>query len=434
MAKKIDRSEIGARPLKRNRKGLPPPDTAHLQAPMSPEQSKQMLCAMESQQIQLEMQNAELRRAQAELEVSRERYLDLYELAPVGYFTLNEQGDILEANLTANKLLGVKKGALVNQPLSGFIFRDDQDIFYKHRKALFRTGAAQGCELRLTNKGGTLFWTRMESTLKPLSDGSLVYRAVISDITERKQTEQALSEAQTKLKAYAVDLEKTVASRTAKLQERTAECEQAQAELLKISEREKQLIAQELHDGLCQHFAGTAMMASLLQRQLAAQAYPEADSARLICELLNTGVKEARNLSHGLHPVSPEGNGLMDALSGLARTVTQLYHIECNYSCKDAVLIDDQNAATHLFRIAQEAINNAMKHGEARQVFITLNNTADGVTLSIRDDGIGIPRKQPSSGGMGLQIMKHRAKSIGAGLTISRAGRRGTLVSCTLRR
>ena len=211
-----------------------------------------------------------------------------------------------------------------------------------------------------------------------------------------------------------------------------AEREELQQELLKISEREKQLIAQELHDGLCQHFAGTAMMASLLQRRLAAKQDPEAEQARQICDLLNTGVHEARNLSHGLHPVKAEGEGLMEALSGLAQTVTKLFHVRCTFVCDDTVLVEDQTAATHMFRMAQEAVNNAMKHGQATKVRITLEEVDGAVTLSIRDNGIGIPRDLPVSKGMGMQIMNHRAAAIGAMLSVRRAGSRGTVVACTL--
>lgn len=211
-----------------------------------------------------------------------------------------------------------------------------------------------------------------------------------------------------------------------------AERESLEQELLKISEREKQLIAQELHDGLCQHLAGTAFMGSLLFRQLSTRNDPEAEKAKQICDLLNTGVNEARNLSHGLHPVRAGDEGLMEALAGLAQTTTNLFHIRCTFRCDAPVLVESQTAATHMFRIAQEALNNAMKHGEARAVRIVLKKTQEGIALSIQDDGIGIPRDRPASGGMGMQIMNHRATVIGATLHIRRGRTRGTVVSCIL--
>jgi two-component system cell cycle sensor histidine kinase/response regulator CckA len=149
-------------------------------------------------QIELEMQNEELRRTQEELEVSRERYFDLYDLAPVGYFTLSEQGLILEANLTAAKLLGVPRSALVKQPLSRFILPQDQDTYYLHRKALLETGAPHAWECRLLKKDAGTFWAQVEATTAPDSDGASAWRALVSDITERKseETERAELEAE----------------------------------------------------------------------------------------------------------------------------------------------------------------------------------------------------------------------------------------------
>jgi PAS domain S-box-containing protein len=111
-------------------------------------------------QIELEMQNEELRRAQAELDVTQARYFDLYDLAPVGYCTLNEKGVIQEANLTAALLLGVARKALVGKPIFRFIVKADQDIYYLHRKQLFETGQPQACELRMKKTDGTSFWAQ----------------------------------------------------------------------------------------------------------------------------------------------------------------------------------------------------------------------------------------------------------------------------------
>ena len=119
---------------------------------LSPEETRRMLHELRVHQIELEMQNEELRRAQAELDAARARYFDLYDLAPVGYFTVSEQGLIMEANLTAATLLGVARGALVMQRFSRFILRDDQDIYYLLRRQLSKTGAPQVCDLRLVKR------------------------------------------------------------------------------------------------------------------------------------------------------------------------------------------------------------------------------------------------------------------------------------------
>jgi PAS domain S-box-containing protein len=157
----------------------------------SSEELRPLLHDLRVHQIELEMQNVELRRTQAELEASRARYFDLYDLAPVGYFTISDQGLILEANFTAATLFGVARGVLVKQPLTRFIVFEDQDRYYLHRKRLFATGAPQVMELRLRRQDGTEFWARFEATTSRDADGATeVCRAVVSDISERKRVEQ----------------------------------------------------------------------------------------------------------------------------------------------------------------------------------------------------------------------------------------------------
>jgi PAS domain S-box-containing protein len=148
-------------------------------------------------QIELKMQNDELCRAQAELNATRERYFDLYNLAPVGYFIVSHDGRILETNLTGATLLGLPRAALVKQPITKFIFKNDQDVYYLHRKQLLATGKAQTCELRMVKSDGTAFWVRLTATAQgpgASSDrgivGAPLSRVVLSDISEQKQMEQ----------------------------------------------------------------------------------------------------------------------------------------------------------------------------------------------------------------------------------------------------
>jgi PAS domain S-box-containing protein len=172
-----------------------PGKTAEDPEDLSPEAARLALHELRVHQIELEMQNEELRRAQEELEGSRARYFDLYDLAPVGYLSLSEQGFILEANLTAAKLLGVARGALVKRSLSRFVLREDQDIYYLHRKALLESGAPQAWEMRVLKKDAAPFWVRMVATKAQGADGTSVCRTVVSDITQSKQAEEALLKA-----------------------------------------------------------------------------------------------------------------------------------------------------------------------------------------------------------------------------------------------
>jgi diguanylate cyclase (GGDEF)-like protein/PAS domain S-box-containing protein len=157
-----------------------------------PDAARHLLYELRVHQTELEMQNEELRRVQMELDATRTRYFDIYDLAPVGYCTLSEQGLILEANLTAATLLGVARAELARQRISRFILKADQDIFYLHRRQLLADDQRQSCDLRLVNFAGAQFWAHLETVAALDADGARVLRTVISDITLRKQTEAEL--------------------------------------------------------------------------------------------------------------------------------------------------------------------------------------------------------------------------------------------------
>ncbi len=161
---------------------------------LSLEETRRMLHELRVHQIELEMQNENLRMAQEELDTARARYYDLYDLAPVGYCTLSQKGLILDTNLTAATLLGVARSALVREPLSRFIHKEDQDIYYRHLKRLVETGMPQNCELRMLPSDGTLFWGQLNSTATNDAKGVPAYRTIIIDITERRQAGQCNAE------------------------------------------------------------------------------------------------------------------------------------------------------------------------------------------------------------------------------------------------
>lgn len=163
----------------------------------SHEEALRLVHELRVHQIELKMQNDELRRAHAELSATRERYFDLYNLAPVGYFIVSHDGRILETNLAGVTLLGVPRAALVKQPITKFIFKGDQDVYYLHRRELLATGKASTCELRMVKTDGTAFWVRLIATTHdPVSSAGAgigsapATRIVLSDISEQKAAEQ----------------------------------------------------------------------------------------------------------------------------------------------------------------------------------------------------------------------------------------------------
>ena len=226
-------------------------------------------------------------------------------------------------------------------------------------------------------------------------------------------------------------LEGMVVQRTAALTEEMSKREMLEKELLAVSEREQRRIGHDLHDSLCQHLTGTALAGQVLGEKLHARGLPEAADAGRVVTLVEEGITLARNLARGLAPVELEAGGLMDALRELAKNVSERFKVNCTFDAPEFVPIDDTAAAIHLFRIAQEAISNAIKHGRAKRVTIALSISPAGVRLSITDDGAGLPDPLPATHGMGLNIMRHRSAIIGATFDIRRIAP-GTRVECTM--
>jgi len=204
-----------------------------------------------------------------------------------------------------------------------------------------------------------------------------------------------------------------------------------QRQILEISDREHARIGQDLHDGLCQHLVSLALDANSLRGQLAEARRPEAKTARRIADYLDQAITEARQLSRGLFPVRLAGEGLPSALEELAASTRDRFKIRCRFASEGPVAVESNVVGTHLYRIAQEAVTNAIKHSQARNVAIRLSAHAEMLELNITDDGAGLSAaSRNESTGMGLQIMDYRARIIGGTLQVGRGHRRGTKVSC----
>ncbi|MGP8199693.1 MAG: ATP-binding protein [Limisphaerales bacterium] len=202
-------------------------------------------------------------------------------------------------------------------------------------------------------------------------------------------------------------------------------------QIAEISDREQRRIGQDLHDNLCQHMVSIAFAAELLRDKLARKELPEATQAETIAEMVSEGISQARNLARGLYPVRLEVDGLTSALEELAAGAQARNNIACHFACDEQVLIHDEVAGSNLYRIAQEAVNNAVKHSRCKNISIGLGAVEDEVTLTVKDDGIGFPETLDAGGGMGLHIMNYRANMIGAFLDIRRGAGGGTIVICS---
>jgi signal transduction histidine kinase len=205
-------------------------------------------------------------------------------------------------------------------------------------------------------------------------------------------------------------------------------------EIVAVSAREQERFGQELHDGLSQHLTGLKFKASLLEYQLQSKELPEAKDAKMISELLNQATDEASKLARSVQPVETESRGLMMALKELAANVEHAQGVTCTCEFRRPVFIHDSNVATNVYRIAEEAISNALKHGEAKHIWIALSETKECVTLNVRDNGSGLPAKFSDEGGLGLHMMRYRARMIGGAVELRRNLNGGTTVTATFQK
>ncbi len=259
------------------------------------------------------------------------------------------------------------------------------------------------------------------------------------DISERKRAEEAIQRMNEELEERVQDRTAALMSSTqsllqatSALKEATEERHRLQDEVVRISEEERARIGQDLHDDLGQQLAGIWCLSLALQKNLEAQSAPEAADATRIAEYLSKSLALTRSLARGLQPVTPEPKGLMAALKELAERSAKLFKIECRLVSRQRVPVHDVTKATHLYRIAQEAVTNAFKHGQAKHIEIALFSTRGNLVLSIANDGKGTVKPEQKHKGMGVRVMQHRAEVMGGSLEFRRRPGGGAIVVCTI--
>jgi PAS domain S-box-containing protein len=353
----------------------------------------QTLCELQVYKIELEMQNEELRQTMAELVASQERYFDLYDLAPVGYVTLSETGLILEANLTIATMLGVTRNTLVNHGLSRFIFAEDHDIYYLHRKQLIATGEPQSCDLRLIHKDGSLFWGRFEAIAARDTAGLPVCRAVISDITEHKRDE----------------------------------------EVIRTSLKEKEVLLGEIHHRVKNNLQ---LISSLINLQsytitdpLVLVALKQIQSRIMTIAL----VHEKLYTSDNFFDIDLRGF-LGDLIAMLSRSYNIAQNITIEIAVEPGIPLR-MHEVIPFGLIVKELFCNCLKYAfpdnRPGTIVIEIARHHDTIRLCVRDNGVGLPKGFDStrSSTLGYQLITSLIRQMDATLTIESAGGTSVVIS-----
>lgn len=234
------------------------------------------------------------------------------------------------------------------------------------------------------------------------------------------------------LKRIYGELEERVRLRTEALTREIQERMRLQKELLETTDREQRRIGRDLHDGLCQHLTGAALAGHLLAEKIAAQQPTEAAAAARLVTLVEDAIEMTRGLSHQLDPVELKDGKLADHFEALAADTSQRFNITCQFASSLAKPVTDPAVATHLYRIAQEAITSAIKHGRAAQINISLDSGDDEVVLTVTHDGSVPPEKAQGEAAAGLRAMAYRADLIGAAFHLERQDASHTRLTCAI--
>lgn len=320
----------------------------------------------------------------------RERELDdLFEEASVGLLLTTPNGRILRANPALLAILECQAEDCVGR--GWHRFHPDRAALSELLKRMARRETARNLQTTLQARGKGAKEVLLEAN-GFWQDGKLAHiRWFVRDITRRQQLER---------------------------------------EILAISERERCTFSRDLHDGLGQQLSGIAYLSNVVRDRLRERGSPEAAELDRISKLLKQAIEETRRVSRGLSPVRSEAEGLDTALGELAAHTSDVFGIACRFRCPAAVLVSDSTAATHLYRIAQEAVNNAIRHGHARRITIGLTQQLTQVVFTVMDNGKGIRALSPRRKGLGLRVMQYRISLLRGSCWVRPRASGGTEVRC----
>jgi PAS domain S-box-containing protein len=342
---------------------------------------------LESYSNHLQEQIREHLKTKEALQESEERYRSVMEAAPDPMVVYNMVGEVMYINPAFTTVFGWTLQECLGRKMDHFVPADRWRETLKMIDWMLSGNNIYGVETQRINKAGQIVQVSVSgATFRRPGGAFLGIVSILRDITEARRLEK---------------------------------------EVLDIGDRERQKIGQDLHDDLCAHLVGVESLSQVLQNKLADQHSETCVLAQRIVPLINEAIYKARALARGLAPVHLISNGIHSALSEMARNVRELTPVKCTFVGDETILFDDHTLAMHFYYIAQEAVQNALKHADAGQIRIEMSRTPTAILLKIVDDGVGITEKSNSKG-MGLQIMRYRARMIGAKLKIKSTDGRGT--------
>lgn len=406
---------------------------------------RKQLHELQVNQIELALQNnelLELQEARREIEALLTRYTDLYEFAPIGYFTLGCDSTLHEVNLTGASLIGLARSKLVGRRFGAFIAPESRPPFNAFLTRVFASETKQSCEVQILNAEQRPFYAHIEANADAAEQ---TCRLVVEDISLRKAAEQALHNAHDELEA--------------KVQERTAELIQANEQLnAEIAERkltedallqsqetirslakhqeivkegERKRIAREIHDELGQNLMALRIDASMLAARTALS-HPRLNArAKSALNDIDTTIKSVRDIINNLRPPVLD-LGLPAAFEWQVKEFQRRNSIACilNISGTDAQYKLDDDQATALFRILQESLANVSRHAQANQITISLSQDGGNVLMKVADNGIGlVPNCRRKTHSYGLIGIKERVNTLHGEMTIDSRKNEGTALT-----
>jgi PAS domain S-box-containing protein len=410
--------------------------------PKSAADTRRQFHELQVHQVELEMQNFELQKARDENEVALEKYTDLYDFAPVGYFSLDDSGRITEVNLTGAALLGVERSRLINRPVVRFVAPVSQPGFLLFLKRIFTGTEKQFCEASLLKPDAAAFWARFHGVAAiSANDPRKWCRVAAWDITSLKQAEEAQRRADV-LAATNLELRQEIIRRQA-VEASLKQSEQDQRRLLEqlrqmsrqillAQEDERKRISRELHDVIAQTLTGINVQLTALAKGAVINPKDLVRNIARTQQAVEKAVDIVHEFARELRPAVLDDLGLIPALHSFVKTFSQRTRVHVQLKAFAGVEQLDIAKRTVLFRVAQEALTNVARHAQAGRVEVSILKFADRIVLKIKDDGKSFQVKPVLHGKgskrLGLLGMRERVEMIGGTFDVESAPGRGTTI------